>query len=193
MPDVRGYIRVILPRYPEAGQRKALEAAGVSGIVVEDRRKELTHTRADLIKIVRKRTVIAIQHLFLLADPEEKRKRGGTRADLWKAIDAIEAKGGHFWELSTGLNSGRPRERDEMTRAAVEALALGRHKTGADKRGRPLRSFDEKAMADARLIWADVKRYPTWEAARKALPKRFTLARAYKLWGARIFANTQSN
>ncbi len=191
MPDVRGYIRVILPRYPEAGQRKAMEAAGVSGIVVEDRRKELTHTRADLIKMVRKRTVIAIQHLFLLADPAEKRKRGGTRADLWKAIDEIEAKGGYLWEISTNLNSGRPRERDEMTRAAVEALALGRHKTGKDRRGRPLAEFDEKQMTAAKLVWVDVKRYPTWSAARKALPKHFTPARAYKLWGARISETTR--
>jgi len=191
MSGVRGYIRVILPRYPEAGQRKVLETKGVSGILVEDGRKSV-HTRDDLIRIVRKGTVVAIQHLFLLADPKEKRKRGGTRADLWKAIDAIEAKGGYVWELSTGLHSGRPRERDQMTRAAVEALARGRHKTTrSDKRGRPSAAFDEKQMADARLIWADVKRYPTWDAARKAMPKNFTPARAYKLWGARTSEKTQ--
>ncbi len=191
MTGVRGYIRVILPRYPEAGQRKAMDDKGVSGIVVEDRRKPETHTRADLVRIVRKGTAVAIQHLFLLADPTEKHKRGGARADLWKAIDAIEAKGGHIWELSTGLNSSRPRERDEMTRAAVEALALGRHKTGRDRRGRPLAEFDEKQMTAAKLVWVDVKRFPTWSAARKALPKHFTPARAYKLWGARISEKTQ--
>ncbi len=191
MSGVRGYIRVILPRYPEAGQRKVLETKGVNGILVEDGRNSV-HTRADLVRLVRKGTVIAIQHLFLLADPREKRKRGGTRADLWKAIDAIEAKGGFLWELSTGLNSGRPRERDQMTRAAVEALARGRHKTtGSDKRGRPLAEFDEKQMTAAKLVWVDTKRFPTWSAARKAMPKGFTSARAYQLWGARMSEKTQ--
>ena len=106
MNDVVGYIRVMLPRYTEAGQRKAMATHSIEKIIQEGGKgKRANVTRSDLLRMSCPGRVFAVQHLFLLADPATKRKRGGTRADLWKAIDAIEAKEALIWELYTGLRT----------------------------------------------------------------------------------------
>ena len=184
MSAVIGFIRVILPRYPESGQRKAMTTHNIEAVIQEGGKKP-TGTRADLLRMHAPRRVIAIQHLFLLADPKAKRKRGGTRTDLWKAIDAWEADGGIFWELSTGLRSDDARERDEMTREAVEALARGRHKTDrGDKRGRPKKEFSDDEKAKGKAVW-ESRKYRTWAEAGKHLPVGMTMWDAYEFWGKR--------
>src|SRR3990167_5252499 len=184
MSDAIGYIRVILPRYPDGGQRKAMTEHGIDKIIQEGGKKP-NGTRSDLLRMRAPGRVIAIQHLFLLADPKAKRKRGGTRKDLWKAIDAWEADGGIFWELSTGLRSDNRRQRDEMTREAVEALARGRHKTDrGDKRGRPKKEFDDTTKAKGKAVW-ESRKYKTWDEAAERLPAGMTVWDAYALWGKR--------
>jgi hypothetical protein len=56
---------------------------------------------------------------------------------------------------------------------------------GAKSKGRPMASFTPMELKDAKATWRNVKDYPTWETAQLGLPKGFTTARAYKLWGKR--------
>lgn len=188
--DIIGLIRSIKPRYPEASQRAALTAPGVTTRCILNLADV---SREDLVRMTRSGTVIAILHLHLLADPKNKHKRGGARADLWKAIDALEKRGGVFWELYTGLKSDTKAGRDKMTREAVETLARGRHKTErSDKRGRPSADFNAQQLKEAKAIWRNVKDYPRWEDADAALAeivskngRPFTRNRAFALWQGR--------
>lgn len=142
-------------------------------------------TLADLLRMVRPGTVFAVQHAHLLADPKMKHKRGGTRQSFWTSFDAIEARGGVIWELYTGLRTDTKEGRDRMTRAAVETLARGRHKTSVhDKRGRPPKTFTEAQIAKARSVW-ESRKYRRWQDAAKHLPKGMTVRHAWKLFGRR--------
>ncbi len=182
--DVLGFIRVILPRYTEAGQRKALDAHSIERRITEGG-KHASGTRADMLRMVRQGTVVAVQHLFLLADPRARRKRGGTRADLWRAVDDVEKRGGTFWELYTGLRTDTKVGRDTMTRAAVESLARGRHKThSGDKRGRPAKTFTEAQWTKAEAAW-NSRKLKTWAAVKEKLPEGMTLKRAWAKFGPR--------
>lgn len=183
MNDVIGYIRVVLPRYAKKGQADAMAAHNVERVLTEG--KGFDGKRDDLLRMVRRGTTVAILHVFLLADPRRARKRGGARADLWAAIDAIESHGGTIWELYTGLRSDNKYGRDAMMRDAVEALARGRHKrSAADKRGRPVRAFTPAETEQARAAWHN-RKIKTWAAVKEKFPPGFTVARAYKLWGPR--------
>lgn len=187
MNDVLGFIRVILPRYTEAGQRKAMDANSIERVLTEGSKQQrrFQGTRAELLRMVRPGTVVAIQHLFLFADPKTKRKRGGTRADLWRAVDDVERRGGSFLELYTGLRSDTREGRDAMTRAAVESLARGRHKTGkGDKRGRPKKEFPAADLAKAKAAW-ESRKLKTWAAVQEKLPEGMTTRDCWNLWGSR--------
>lgn len=182
--DTLGFIRVILPRYAEAGQRKAMDAHSIERRIIEGG-KHGNGTRADLLRMVRNGTVVAVLHVHLLADPKTKRKKGGTRRDLWSAIDEIERRGGSLWELYTGLRSVGREERDAMTREAVETLARGRHKThGGDKRGRPKKAFTDAEWAKAKAAW-DSRKLKTWADVAAKLPKGMTTKDCWNRFGAR--------
>jgi hypothetical protein len=184
MNDVRGYVREILPRYKVVGQRAAMDTHGIT-MVIQESKRNATGTRADLLRMVAKGRLVAVQHLFLLADPRTKSRRGGTRQDLWATVDKIEAGGGVIWELSTGRRTDDRRQRDEMMRDAVEALALGRHKTSqADKRGRPPKSFDDATLAKGRAAW-ESRKHKRWQDAAAALPEGMTARDAWRLFGPR--------
>lgn len=183
MSDVIGYIRVILPRYAKKGQADAMELHNVETVITEG--KKGNGTRDDLLRMVRRGTTVAVQHLFLLADPKAGRKPHGLRGDLWVALDAVEQRGGALWELYSGLRSDTKQGRDEMMRAAVEALARGRHKrSAADKRGRPAQEFTDRETNMAKAAWHN-RKLKTWADVRAGLPTGFTINRAYRMWGAR--------
>jgi hypothetical protein len=183
MNDVLGYIRVILPRYAEAAQRKAMDAHSIRYITEGGKRG--AGTRSHLLRMVRSGTVVAVLHLHLLADPKTKRKRGGTRADLWSVIDDIEKRGGSFWELYTDLRSTDREGRDRMTREAVETLARGRHKTRtSDKRGRPKKAFTDAEWAKGKAAW-DSRKLKTWAAVQEKLPARMTCKDLWQKFGPR--------
>lgn len=184
MNDVIGYIRVILPRYTDAGQRKAMDAHSLDRVLTEGGKRSHGNI-ADLLRMVRPDTTVAIQHAFLLADPKTRRKRGGTRASFWKAFDAIEQRGGVIWELYTGLKSDTREGRDAMTRAAVETLARGRHKTRAsDKRGRPKKTFPAADLTKAKALW-ESRKLKTWADVEAKLPDGMTPRDCWNLWGSR--------
>lgn len=146
-------------------------------------------TLDDVVKLTRAETVWAILHLHLLADPKNKRKRGGMRTDLWKAIDAIEKRGGVIWEIYSGLRTDTKQGRDQMTRAAVETLARGRHKTErSDKRGRPPKNFTDVEWAQAKSAW-DSRKLKRWVDVKAKLPNGMTLKRAWQKFGPRNTEN----
>lgn len=183
MNDVLGYIRVILPRYAEAGQRKAMDAHSIRHIIEGGKRH--TGTREALLRMVRPGTTVAVLHLHLLADPKTKRKRGGMRADLWRVIDEVEKRGGSFWELYTDLRSDNREGRDRMTREAVETLARGRHKTRAsDKRGRPKKEFTEAQWAKGKAAW-DSRKLKRWVDVQEKLPEGMTCKDLWQKYGPR--------
>lgn len=171
-----------------AGQREAMELHGVAFVFQEGGKlvgQVKPASRDDIIRMRAPGRVFAILHLFLLADPKRKRKKGGTRADLYSAIDQIEAGGAIIWELYTDRRTDDRRQRDLMVRDAIEALAKGRHKTrGSDKRGRPEKKWTEAEWAQARTAWFS-RRVKTWAAVKKRLPKGMTLKRAWQEFGAR--------
>jgi len=182
-----GFVHVILPRYSEAGQRKAMVMHSIERVVQHGGKLGNVTLRelANLARPEQPGTVIAVQHALLLADPKAKRKRGGTRASFWSTFDAIEARGGVIWELYTGLRTDKPPERDRMTREAIDALARGRHKTSvADKRGRPRKRFGEAELAKARALW-ESRKLKTWADVQAKLPKGITTRDCWNLWGRR--------
>lgn len=185
--DIIGLIRVLKPRYTEAGQRTALAVKEVNTRCVLDLGNT---TREELLRMTRPGTVIAILHLHLLADPKRKRQKGGMRADLWEALDLIEKKGGVVWELYTGLKTSTREGRDMMTREAVETLARGRHKTErSDKRGRPEKKFTDAEWTQAKTAW-DSRKLKRWVDVKAKLPKGMTLKRAWAKFGPRNTENT---
>jgi hypothetical protein len=167
-----------------------MEAHNISR-VLQDGGKQHNGTLADLVRMIRGETLIAVQHAMLLADPRHDRKRGGSRAAFWAALDAIEERGGVIWELYTGLRTDRPGERDKMTRAAIDALARGRHKTRqSDKRGRPAKQFTEEQWAKAQAAWESMK-LKTWADVAPKLPKGMTPRDCWNRFGARSAGNSE--
>lgn len=158
--------------------------AGVTNVYEQGAKRSIA-VRADLERSLRSGDVVAVLHAFLLADQS---KRGKSRADLWKAVDAIESRGAIIWELYTGLRSSDKRQRDMMLRAAVEALSRGRHKRSAsDKRGRPPWEPDETARLKAEVVWRNPK-YTGAEAVveMRKLDKRWSMAKAYRTFKKRF-------
>lgn len=176
---VIGFIRVILPRYTEAGQRQAMTAHNITR-VLQDGDALLRMLRPD------QPTVVAVLHARLLANPRDKRKKGGTRKAFWTAFDAIEKRGGVIWELYTGLRTDNREGRDKMTREAIDALARGRHKTRqSDKRGRPPKTFTEAQWEKAQAAW-ESRKLKTWADVQEKLPRGMTVRDCWNRFGRRI-------
>ena len=72
-----------------------------------------------------------------------------------------------------------------MTRAAIDALARGRHKTRqSDKRGRPAKSFTEDQWERARAAW-ESRKLRTWADVAAKLPKGMTPRDCWNKFGRR--------
>jgi len=195
MDDVIGFVRVNLPRYTAVGQRRAMAMHNIRNIIQKGERIRLEEIPegmtvalgdiADVLRMAVEGRTVAVLHAHLLANPERRNVRGALRKDFWRVFDALEAKGTVLWELYTDLRSDDPAQRDKMTRAAVDALALGRHKTRrSDKRGRPKKEFDEPTKLKGQQVW-ESRRYKSWKVAAKHLPKGMTVWDAYELFGPR--------
>lgn len=195
MRDVIGFARVLLPRYTAIGQWRLMALNKVRNVIQKGERiqeanvpedmKIILGDVSDLIRMGAPGRVYAVAHAHLLADPSLRGVRGGTRGDFWRVVDAIEAKGAIIWELYTGFRTDDPKQRDKLTRAAIDALALGRHKTRrSDKRGRPLKTFDDATKAKGEAVWFS-RRWKTWASAGKRLPKGMTVWDAHELFGPR--------
>jgi hypothetical protein len=167
-----------------AEQRQRLKADGCRVVI------DLGETPRDaLLPMIREGTVVKAAYAFLLAE-----RKGATAglADYHRLAERLAKlpRGCVGWvkDLETGLVAHTPGTRKAMLAVVKDQLA--RHGKGLrsaenGKRGGQLRTFTETQMAKAEAVWNNVKRYPTWEDAAKALPEGFSVWRAHKLWQGR--------
>jgi Asp-tRNA(Asn)/Glu-tRNA(Gln) amidotransferase A subunit family amidase len=104
---------------------------------------------------VKQGDVVAVKRLALLADPRQKRRPGGVRQALYKAVDDLEAAGAFVTELDTGRSTKNPRDRDLMLRDAIDELSRTRY--GSRKIGRPARTWTAEQRTIMRLHWFDLR------------------------------------
>lgn len=181
--DTIGVIRAH-PRLKEQGQRSRLNSDGCRVVMVLGS-KPKQYARDDLERLVRPGTVVKLVHLFLLAEPRARRRPGGWRGDLLKTMGRIEKRGGVIKDVHTGMTTSDPEHRYAMVALAVEQLSKNGRSVGLRMRkGRIARVFTPEEMKQAQDAW-ESRKLKTWAAVREKLPKGFSLARAYKLWGKR--------
>lgn len=164
-------------------QRSALNEDGVKGIVAD---------RNALERMACPGRTFKVRHLFLLADPKARAKRGGWRKDLLSFLGRVEAKGATIKETSSQLTTANPEHRYMLVEGAMKALATnGRtiHLEGKRSGRKPL-VFSDADMLAAERVWLNVRKYPTEKAAADALPKDFTTARARRHWGPRKYSQS---
>ncbi len=145
-------------------------------------------SRDDLERLARPGTVIELVHAFLLADPRRKRTAGGMRADFRAALARLENRGAVIVDVDGGICSRKHKRAlvaladSDISRSNQGAKSAT---NGARSPGRQAADFTPAEMRDAKAVWRNVKDYPEWDDAAGALPKGFTVHRAYKLWGSR--------
>ena len=181
--DAIGFIRPH-KRIGEKVQRSALIEDGVKGIIDD---------RSAIERMACPGRTFKVRHLFLLADPRARSKRGGWRKDLLAFLGRVEAKGAVIKDVSSQLTTGNPEHRYMLVEGAMKALASnGRtvHLEGKRSGRKPL-VFSEADMLAAERVWLNVRKYPTEDAAAEALPKDFSTARARKHWGPRKYSQSR--
>jgi hypothetical protein len=119
------------------------------------KRAGITRIYTDLALCIRQRRkaerdIVAIHKGMLLADPSDKRRLGGMRGSFWRNLDKLEAAGAVLWEVATNRSTATKRERDLITREAVDDLARTRR---YDRAGRPPREWSPSDLAIMRLHW----------------------------------------
>jgi hypothetical protein len=94
-------------------------------------------------------------------------------------------------DVATGLVTSNPEQKRALIASANDHITrdgkgLKSAVNGANsKRGRVPRTFTADEMRDAKAVWRNLKDYPTWDDVQKALPKGFTVHRAFRLWKGR--------
>ena len=157
--------------------------------------KRITQDRDALEKLARKATVIKVRHLFLLADPRSRGKKGGWRRDLLDFMGRMEAKGVTIKDVGSQLTTAVPAQRYDMVELAMRQLSSnGRtiHLEGKRSGRKPL-VFTEPELNRAEKVWLNVKAFPTEKLAAVALQainKKFSTARARRMWGARKYSQS---
>jgi len=179
-------------------QARRLEADGCRIIVSLDGGKAKQVTFDELVRLARNGTVLKFVHAMFLADI---RKRGAKairesyRAREKKLVDGV---GAILKDLDSGLTTAQSGHRKAIVALTDDLIA--RHAQGAKsaaistaRKGTPQADFTPAQTKDAKAIWRNVKDYPTWPDAAKALAEivspngqKFTTARAYKLFGKRL-------
>ena len=170
-------------------QTERLEAAGVRVIVSLDKLN-----RDQLKRMVRERTVFKVLHASFLIEPW---KRGAVRRlqDYQKFTEELaNLKRGcsaSILDVDTGFHAETASQRRVMLALVREQIAKdlrGKVSASNGKRGGQPKQFSAEQHEIAKLIWENVKRYPTWEDCTIAFKERvkgFTVYRAHRLWGPR--------
>lgn len=177
--DAIGFIRPH-KRISEKVQRAALTEDGVRGFI---------DNRDDIERMACAGRVFKVRHLFLFAEPRA-RKRIGWRKDLLAFLGRIEKKGAVIKDVDMGLTTEKPEHRYAMVALAIEQLSNNGRVMHLNKKrtGRKPTAFSAEQLRDFKAVWRDCKEYPTWDAVRNAyinMDEKFTVARAYRLWGPR--------
>lgn len=162
-------------------------------------------TRADLLRIVRSGTTVKLFRAYYLADPRNRRKKGGMKADAIETLRQLCCKppggrGAVVKDVETGLSTAEPAQKtaiialikDQATRdgKGLKSIANGKKST----KGRVPVDYEDHVKKDFYDVWHNRKLYPTWDDCRvafKELNKRhklkhpFTVDRAYEIWKKR--------
>jgi hypothetical protein len=183
--DAIGFIRKH-PRIGEQVQRSALNADGVRGIIDD---------RAALERMACAGRMFKVRHLFLLAEPKARKRRGGWRKDLLDFMGRVEDKGAVIKDVDLQLTSEKPSHRSAMVLQAIEQLASnGRTVHLRRKRsGRRATVYPPEVEAAVEKIWLNTRDYPTDDdamAAIKKIDKTYSKDRARKTYLARYKQQT---
>jgi hypothetical protein len=141
----------------------------------------------DATNSLRRGDVAGVTRLHILVNPKLGRRKG-QRIALYAAVDAIEDRGAIIEEVDTGRKTSDRKQRDAMIREAAEIVTKGgrgiRSAANGLKGGRPKKEFPPEVIEQARRVWEN-RKIKTWTEARAKLPKGFSTARAYSLFGKR--------
>lgn len=171
-------------------QTERLQAAGCRRILSLD-----ATDREQLIRMCRERTVFKVMHASFLVDP---RKRGALRRlkdyeqFAEQLADLPRKCHGYILDLDSNFLAEAPGQRRAMLALVREQIARdlrGRISQENAKRGAVHKDFSPEQIDVAKLIWENVRRYPSWEHAQAAFKERvpgFTVWRANRLFGKRI-------
>lgn len=178
-------------RWVEAqAQRAKLKAAKC--VAIHDLDKA---DRADMVRIGGMRPVLLV-HAFLLAEQDRTRS---MLADFMRTLGGIEKRGGYVVDLGSGLNSRDNRaEFLDVVRGQVRRSQQGEQSAENARKGKsgqkPI-EFSAGQYKQARVIWRDVKNFPTYDAAKAGLKAikgqrgkakvAFSLWRAFRKFGPR--------
>lgn len=143
-------------------------------------------TLASFIASLRKGDIAVVVLLHVLA-PKRTTTNVKPRAELWKAIEAIEARGASIFEVNTGRHSITKPDRDGMIRDAIEHItsagrAAASRENGRKSPGRRPDVIDPKERELAREVWHSVL-FPSDAAAMAAGPKGWSEYRYRKQFG----------
>lgn len=181
-----GFVRP-LKGHTEKRQTVALQAAGAGAIYVVGRNCE---TWRDMAKARRPGDTVLIEALALLAEPKSSAVRWPSQ-DLRDALEDIERRGAVVVETHTGRRSDDPEQRRSMIEDAVRALGAGQRALPSDvarangaKGGRRVKQFPPGVIQEAQRVW-ESRKYKTYRDAAKALPKGFSMMRAFRMFGPR--------
>ena len=182
-----GFIRPT-SQHPERRQIEALRAAGASVLYIVGR-EGVTGWR-EMVAQRRRGDLVMVEGLALLAEPKSKTVRWPSQ-DLRDALEEIERRGAIVVETHTGRRSDVPEDRRIMIELAVQALGAGQRSLPSDvarangmKAGRRKKEFTPEDIDKARHIW-ESRKYKTYKQAAAALPKGFSMMRAFRMFGPR--------
>lgn len=170
-------------------QTERLQASGCRRILSLD-----ATDREQLIRMCRERTVFKIMHASFLVDP---RKRGALRRlqDYQKFAEQLadlpRKCHGYILDVDSGFLAETPAQRRAMVAVVREQIARdlrGRTSKENAKRTGPAKDFAPEQIEQAKLIWENMRRYPSWEACEAAFKIHvpgFTRWRANRMFGPR--------
>lgn len=150
--------------------------------------------RDQLKRMIRERTVVKVVYPFLLVDP---RKRGVIRmvTDYSKFAEELanlpRKCHAYIKDVESGFVAETVPQRRVMLSVVREQCAA--HHKGAKSvknlpRGGQRKLFSDEQIETARLIWENVRRYPSWDSAQAGFDERvpgWTVWRANREFGKR--------
>lgn len=167
-------------------QTERLEAQGCRVILSLDKTD-----REQLQRMIREKTVLKVLHASFLIQPH---KRGALRRlqDYEKYAEHLAALprgcSASVLDVDSGFHAETAPQRRAMVALVRDQIAKdlrGKVSASNGKRGGQPLQFTADQIEQAKLIWENVRRYPTWELAEAAMPKGFTKWRANRMFGKR--------
>ena len=183
-----GFIRK-LKRHTEQRQLDELRRGGLpANALVYVIGKDGAKSWRDCLNQRRSGDTVWIYSLAFLAD-QKSADNPYPSMDLRDAIEKLDQCGTTLIETCTGRTMADPDQRKAMIIDAARSLGQGRAlpssvaKANGAKGGRKAKVFTDAEIVEAKRVWES--RRKTWRDVAAALPKGFSTARAYRMFGPR--------